>query len=264
MNTRAINHIAVFDSGVGGLTVLKSLIHSFPSTNFTYLGDTARLPYGAKTADTILKYTLQNVKYLESAHPFDLLVLACNSASTIIKKIPQKNYPIHGVIKSGVDSAIQSNHQSKRYVLWGTRATVEANSYANNFNAIKPDIKVTSVPCPLLVPLVEENLLDGPITEVILDHYINQSDFRDGDTLILGCTHYPALKKILKKKLPQINIVDSAQALTSKIQNLYAINKKEQNQKLNFLFTDLSSHQKNTAKNLLGFMPENIKLVDTI
>lgn len=245
--------IGVFDSGVGGLSVLNVLIKNFPSENFVYLGDTARLPYGSKSPATIQKYVIQNINYLVKHQNIKAIVVACNSASTVLPTaLTDLNFkydiPILGVIGPGAKSAYKST-KNKKIGLWATRATVKQGSYEKALKDLDPAVKVFQVPCPLLVPLVEEGLWDHPITEATIDLYLSNLKNTHIDTLILGCTHYPFIRKkiedqILKQNL-NIQIVDSAEAVSADLrlafeQKILTKNNSETNIKL--LLTDEASH----------------------
>src|SRR5665213_2683738 len=183
--------IGVFDSGVGGLTVLNALKTRWPAENFVYLADTARLPYGSKSLHTIHQYADQNVRYL-AKYKVKAVVVACNSASTAILEAPLKSsIPILNVVEPGARKAVEFSAQ-KRIGVLGTRATVMSEAYPKAILKIAPEAAVFQQPCPLWVPLVEEGWIEDPITNLIVYRYINSMAREQVDTLILGCTHYPA------------------------------------------------------------------------
>lgn len=205
--------IGIFDSGLGGLTVLKELLTQLPNESFIYLGDTARLPYGTKSPDTIRKYLLQTSKFL-AEKKVKAIVVACNSASSVVKDSETYNdIPIYGVIKPGAQSAV-SKTDNQRIGVIATTATINQDSYKNAIHKLAPEAKVHSKACPLLVPLVEEGWHEDPLTNLILHRYLSDL-LGDGiDTLVLGCTHYPVLKTNIKKIVgPYISLVDSAEAI---------------------------------------------------
>lgn len=218
--------IGVFDSGIGGLTVLKELEKAFPQENFIYLGDTARLPYGSKSSNTIKKYVEQNIKFFLEQKDIKALVLACNSASTVLEDLDiPKHIEVFGVIQPGAETALKTS-KSKKIGLWATRATVNGQAYAKALKKLNPDHQYTATACPLLVPLVEEGLWDHPLTLQAFELYLDEIIKAEVDTLILGCTHYPLIKASLQKYLDQkglkqIQIIDSAIALTEKIKNAF-------------------------------------------
>lgn len=253
--------IGVFDSGVGGLSVLSQLIQSFPSESFVYLGDTARLPYGSKSPQTITHYVNQNINYLIKKQNVKAIIVACNSASTVLDHIvPHPQIPIFGVIKPGAKSA-QNVTRNKKIAIWATRATVSQNSYKKALLDLDPQIETYSVTCPLLVPLVEEGLWEGPITEAIVDLYLNELKNTFVDTLILGCTHYPFIRSTIEKRIAfysqkdssffankahdHFHIVDSALAICDELQEAFdkkTLTKSNTDQNLSLLLTDEASH----------------------
>ncbi len=213
--------IGVFDSGIGGLTVLKELESAFPNETFIYLGDTARLPYGSKSPQTIKRYVEQNLNFFLENKNIKALVVACNSASTILHalQVPSQ-IKVFGVIEPGAETALRVS-KTKKIGLWATRATVGGKSYEKALQKLSSDHIYTATACPLLVPLVEEGLWDSPLTHTVFDLYLDDIIQAQVDTLILGCTHYPLLKASLEKHLitkgVSIQIIDSAIALTQKI-----------------------------------------------
>ncbi len=218
--------IAVFDSGLGGLSVLKSCLARMPSENFIYLGDTARLPYGSKSAETILRYVQQNVNFLATHKP-KAIVVACNSASTVLSALaPEKNLglsnlfgfegPVYNVIEPGCQTALHTG--AKRIGLLGTKATVASQVYLKLLKKLDAKIEVFANAAPLLVPLVEEGWLDDPLTNLVIHRYIQPLLHHNIESLILGCTHYPFLRSSFKKVLgSSVSLVDSAIAIAEKI-----------------------------------------------
>ncbi len=205
--------IGVFDSGVGGLTVLKALMQTMPNESTVYLGDTARVPYGTKSPDVVTRYSLANAKALMQ---FDLkmLVVACNTASASALPALQASLPIPvvGVIEPGAHEAMQRTRNGHVAVI-GTKGTIATGAYQLALRTINPQIQVTALPCPLFVPLAEEGLVEGAIALSIVEHYLGQHRLGDADTLVLGCTHYPLLKTVIQSVVGQrVMLVDSAQA----------------------------------------------------
>lgn len=209
--------IGVFDSGLGGLTVLRALKKHLPNENFIYLGDTARLPYGSKSPETIYKYVLQNIDYLVRAG-VKAVVIACNSASAVWRNHGEKrNVPIFEVIGPGAEAALVAS-QSFRIGVVGTYATIAQNSYGQILKKMEPRADVFSAPCPLLVPLVEEGWIDDPLTNLVVHRYVQPLFNHHIDTLILGCTHYPALVANFRKTVgPSVQITDSAETIALKV-----------------------------------------------
>lgn len=211
MGKRLIKKIGIFDSGAGGLTVLKKLRKNLKGVSFFYLGDTARLPYGTKSSETIINYTLQNANFLKTKE-IDVLIVACNTASAYsIPYLKQSfDFPVYGVIKAGAKKAVKTS-ESKKIGIIGTRATIMSNSYQEEIKRLCPDCKVFSNPAPLLVPLVEEGLIEGEIAEKIVKMYVEPLLLHKIDTLVLGCTHYPVMKKTIGSIVGEsVRLIDSA------------------------------------------------------
>lgn len=256
--------IGVFDSGVGGLTVLKELASAFPKENFIYLGDTARLPYGTKSPETIRKYSEQILGFLRS-YQIDIAVIACSSASS---QVPEKNWqglPILNVIDPGAGAAVKQS-QSGRIGVLGTRATVSSLAYEKKIKILSPDAQVFSQACPLFVPLAEEGWIDDPITNLIAFRYLQPLLSQQIDTLILGCTHYPLLKNSIQKACgPQVALVDSGAALCIELQELFAqglLSVSREKSSIRFMATDLSSHTRTLAEQILAPLKvENFEMV---
>ncbi|WP_457622489.1 glutamate racemase [Persephonella sp.] len=203
--------IGIFDSGVGGLTVFKEISKEFPLADIYYLGDTARVPYGNKSKETIIRYSLECANYLYNLG-IEVLIVACNTASSYALEILNANFdiPVIGVIKPGVELAVKSTRNGKIGVI-GTQATVKSGSYRTEIEK-KGNFIVYQKACPLFVPLVEEGLIDHKITELTVKEYLEDLVNKDIDTLILGCTHYPLLKNVIQKLYPHLNIIDSSKA----------------------------------------------------
>lgn len=209
--------IGLFDSGIGGLTVLKSLLSALPDESFVYLGDTARLPYGSKSPSTIEKYLKQNIRFLTEMN-VKAIVVACNSASTVLLDGSHDfSIPVYNVIEPGAVTALKIS-TGKRIGVLGTKATVSAKAYVNALHRLAPETTVYQQACPLLVPLVEEGWEDDPLTNLVIYRYVTPILQAGIDTLILGCTHYPALRAgIAKVAGPGVALVDSAEAIAAAI-----------------------------------------------
>jgi glutamate racemase len=211
MNEKLINNpIGIFDSGIGGLTVLKEISKLMPHEDLVYFGDTARLPYGSKSESTIIKYSLENTFFLNSKHA-KIIVIACNTASAVslhyLKNIIK--LPVLGVIECGALAAVRTTRKKKIGVI-GTKATIKSGAYSKAIKALDSEIEVYEVPTPLLVHLVEENWIERDITKAILMEYLSPLLRLDIDTLVLGCTHYPLLDNQIKELIGNIKLVDSA------------------------------------------------------
>ena len=188
--------VAIFDSGIGGLTVYRELKACLPREKFIYLGDTARVPYGSKSAETIVKYSLQNADLLVGMG-VKMLVVACNTASSYAMEalVDHFDMPIVGVIPSGVRRAAALT-RNRRIGVVATDSTIQSQSYQRQLAEIDPAVEIEAAPCPLFVPLVEEGWLDHPVTREVTRLYLSPLKESGIDTLILGCTHYPMLKQV--------------------------------------------------------------------
>lgn len=208
MNTS--NSIGIFDSGIGGLTVVKEVRRLLPSENIIYLGDTARVPYGIRSAETITKYSFECAEFLIKKG-IKLLVVACNTVSAVslyeIKKIV--SIPAVGVIEPGAKAAAGFTRNKKIGVI-GTEATIKSSAYKKAINTFDSDIEVFGLPCPLFVPLVEEGLTEGDIARLIAKQYLGTFRDSEADTLVLGCTHYPLLKDVIQEVMGNVKLIDSA------------------------------------------------------
>ncbi|MEW6109843.1 MAG: glutamate racemase [Nitrospirota bacterium] len=203
--------IGIFDSGIGGLTVLKEIFTELPGESTIYLGDTARVPYGIRSPETVIRYSFENARFLFSKD-IKMLVVACNTASSVSLDLIKKNVsiPVIGVIDPGAKAAVSSTGNKKVGVI-GTEATIKSNSYTKAIKAIDSNVEVFSLPCPLFVPLVEEGWTDNKIAEMVAEKYLESIKNTGIDTLVLGCTHYPLLKKVLLKVMGEnVSLIDSA------------------------------------------------------
>lgn len=217
--------IGLFDSGVGGLTVLRAMRKAMPHENYLYLGDNARLPYGSKSPDTISRYALQAAKLLVRCE-IKLLVIACNTAGAIALKSLSETYPnipVLGVIEPGAQAAC-ANTKTGHIAVIGTESTIRGQAYINAIERINPAAKIISKACPLFVPLAEEGLISGPITEMIVKHYLNEifKQPEAPDCLVLGCTHFPLLQETIAKVIGKnVQIVDSAKATALAVKKIF-------------------------------------------
>lgn len=216
------SRIGVFDSGFGGLTVLQALLRQLPSAEFLYLGDTARLPYGAKSRQTIARYAVSAAEFL-LAQGVEYLVIACNTASALALEEIRAAVPVPvlGVVETGANAA-QSHSRSGDVMVIATAATVESHAYANA--CMERSLRAIEKACPLLVPLVEEGWIDHPVTREVLRIYFAElleqarSAELQPDTLLLGCTHYPLLRRQIEVALPpNIHVIDSAEVTAAQV-----------------------------------------------
>jgi len=235
--------IGVFDSGVGGLTVLRALSQTLPHEDIIYLGDTARVPYGTKSKATVARFSVQCFNFLKR-HKVKLGIVACNTASSwAIQDLKRAfKFPILGVIKPGVKEASKKTRNNKIGVI-GTKATIGSMSYVDGLKRINDKTRVYQKACPLFVPLVEENELSSHITKAIAKKYLAELNDKGIDTLILGCTHYPLLKNVIKTIFNRnIIVVDSSISISTAVKN-FLVRKKMSNRRdnrgdINFFVTD--------------------------
>jgi glutamate racemase len=210
--------IGVFDSGIGGLTVLHAIIEALPRENTVYLGDTARAPYGTKSVDTVMRYSFENTDFLVEKG-VKMVVVACNTSSAIALEQLQREIelPVIGVIGPGVKSAIAATKRKKIGVI-GTEATIQSGAYTRALKAADPSVEVYSRACPLFVPLVEEGWTDNQVVEMTVKAYLESLKQSGIDTLILGCTHYPLLKRAIRRFMGSgVRLVDSAEETAKEV-----------------------------------------------
>ncbi len=211
--------IGVFDSGVGGLTVLRALLDRIPDADYLYFGDTARLPYGSKSAATVAHYAVGAVRYLQDRGA-DLLVIACNTATALaLNEIKAAaGVEVIGVVDPGAEAAAAAT-RTRKVVVIGTEATMSSHAYRRALEARK--VAVREKACPLFVPLVEEGWVEHTVTEQVAKIYLSEAfsgDARDADVLVLGCTHYPLIKPLLRRMAPEhVAIVDSAESTAREV-----------------------------------------------
>jgi glutamate racemase len=212
--------IGVFDSGIGGLTVYKALKEKMPLEKVIYLGDTARLPYGSKSAATIIKFSEENANFLLDRH-VKIIVVACNSASSYaVTPLQEKlNIPVLGVIEPGAEAALRWSKNSIGVI--GTTATISSGAYEKSIRQRKPGAEIIAADCPLFVPLVEEGWIHHEVTRLVACEYLLPLKERGIDSLVLGCTHYPVLKGVIADVLGDtIRLIDSAEVITEKVYSI--------------------------------------------
>lgn len=213
--------IGIFDSGVGGLTVVGKIEKVLPREEIVYFGDTARVPYGTKSKETVTRFSVENVEFL-MAHDVKLVVVACNTASSLSLDFLKRCFrvPIIGVIGPGARGAVSSTRNNRIGVV-GTNATVSSGAYEKAIRKINPRAAVFAQSCPLFVPLVEEGWTDKDVARTIAGIYLKSLKTKRIDTLILGCTHYPMLKDVIKKVLgANVLLVDSAAEVAKEARDL--------------------------------------------
>lgn len=219
--------IGIFDSGIGGITVLKQLKKLLPNEQFIYLGDSARLPYGTKGSSTILRYAQEAANYLQK-QDIKMLIIACNTASSVATQFLQEhsNCPVIGTIEPVVESLAAQN--AKNILVTGTRATVLSAAFDRAIHSKIPQAQVKSVACPLFVPLVEEGIFNGPIVEQVIDLYLRnlKAEISNFDSLVLGCTHYPLLKSAISDYFEnKIEIIECGQSIAQTAYKILSDNK---------------------------------------
>jgi len=214
--------IGIFDSGIGGLTVVKEVMEQLPSEQIIYFGDTARVPYGSKTKETITKYSRQIIKFLLEKE-VKAVIIACGTASSNSLKTMQEEFeklPIKGVVQPGASAAIITTNNNKIGII-GTEATVRSGAYEKLIKGQNPTIDVYSKACPLFVPLAEEGWVEGDIAELTAQRYLNELLEKDIDTLVLGCTHYPLLIACIKRVVGNnVKLVNPATETASELKQL--------------------------------------------
>ncbi len=213
--------IGVFDSGVGGLTVLKQLMHVLPHERFIYFGDTARVPYGNKSRQTIIRYSIENTICLLEKN-IKLLVIACNTVSALaLSKLRQLfTIPIVDVIEPGAEKAAAMTRHQHIAVL-GTRATIQSGAYQTAIRKLIPQAALFPIACPLFVPLVEELWMDHPAAHLIVQEYLSPLKTESIDTVLLGCTHYPLLSSLIQQEMgPSVQLVDSASTCADQVKSI--------------------------------------------
>jgi glutamate racemase len=213
------NPIGVFDSGIGGLTVVKALHDRLPNETIVYLGDTARVPYGPKSPETVQRYALELAQMLMQKNA-KALVVACNTVSSVALPLLTRKFsvPVVGVIEPGARAALEAT-RNKHVGVIGTRATIRSGAYEKELRASDNNVRVSSRACPLLVPLIEEGLLDDDVTDRVIVRYLEPLVGDGIDTLVLGCTHYPLLSAAIARLLGrEITLVDSAKNCATAVQ----------------------------------------------
>ena len=253
--------IGVFDSGVGGLTVVAELRRRLPGEDILYLGDTARLPYGSKSPEVVARYTQRNVDFL-AERGVKAVVVACNSASAMALDELEEDVPVWGVIEPGARAVAALG--ARRVGVLATEATIRSGAYSRALARHAPEAEVVAQPCPLLVPLVEEGWLDDPVTREIIRRYLGPVLERPVDALVLGCTHYPLLKAVFAETAEELGqqprLVDSAEAVTelvaSSLRELALARAGDETGSLRLFVTDPGPRIKRIAADILGTAPD--------
>jgi glutamate racemase len=259
--------IGAFDSGVGGLTVVQAMRELLPAEDILYLGDTARVPYGNKSPDTIIRYSREIMTYL-LAHGVKAVVVACNTASAHALSILQEesDVPVIGVIAPGVEAALAATRNGRVGII-GTQGTIRSEAYQNLLRKSRPDVVITAVAAPLLVSLVEEDWLAHPATQLIMEEYLAPMKAARVDTVVLACTHYPLLKPLAQRVLgADVILVDSAQnaaaALARKLEAAHLnCQERDKTGRTTICATDLPTQFSHLAERFLGEKIDSIRQV---
>ncbi len=260
--------IGVFDSGVGGLTVVKELIRQLPNENIVYFGDTARVPYGIKSKETVIRFSIENILFLLK-HDVKFICVACNTVSSFALPEIKHHFrvPIVGVITPGAREAVYAT-RNKRVGVIGTKGTIKSRAYENEIRQFDPAVKVTGVACPLFVPFVEEGWLNGEVVASVVRHYLKPLKEEGVDTLILGCTHYPLLKSVIQEAMgKKVTLIDSAKQVAVEVQEILSneglLNKKGK-ARHEFFVSDNPEWFSNLAQRFLGRRLGNVKKVSNV
>ncbi len=259
--------IGVFDSGIGGLTVVKKLQASLPNERIIYFGDTARVPYGAKSNDIITEYAIQDADFLINKN-VKMIIVACNTVSSVALNILRARYsvPVIGMIEPGTDLALSSTENNKIGVI-GTYSTIRNKAYSKMLTAKNPDVKVFEKACPLFVPLAEEGWTDHKATYLIAREYLSELCEKNIDTLILGCTHYPILSDVIQEVVGEdVKLIDSGTAAAATIEKHpeleELLSKKIIEGNHEYYVSDLPVKFKTIAERFLGRTIENVEKID--
>ncbi len=263
--------VGVFDSGVGGLTVAREIMRQIPNERIVYFGDTARLPYGSKSKETIIHYSRQVLRFLRTKN-VKAIVIACNTASAYALETvaAEADIPVIGVINAGARTAVAATRNKKIGVI-GTLGTIQSGIYTKVIQELEPDIEVSGKACPLFVPLVEEGLLHDSVTDEIASRYLSDLKSKYIDTLVLGCTHYPLLRSTLRRLMgDDVVLVNPAYETAIELKELLSERgmlreeeeEKEQGEKYQFFVSDLAERFTTFASSILPNEVKGTKKID--
>lgn len=256
--------IGVFDSGIGGLTVLRTLASALPGHDLIYLGDTARVPYGTRSPETVIRYSLRVCSYLYE-QDVGALVIACNTATTWAMDALRRageaaGVPVFGVVEPGVRAALQA-HEKGAIAVLGTEGTISGGAYQRGLSRDHHGVRVVPVACPLFVPLAEEGWLSGEVPRLVAENYLGP--IRDQvDTAILGCTHYPLLREVIGQALPGVTLVDSAHETAQAVLAALGPGDPEHERSVRFLVTDHIDRFTRVGSTFFGSPPRPVTWVD--
>lgn len=259
--------IGVFDSGIGGLTVVKRLLSALPNENIIYFGDTARVPYGSKSNSTVIEYSLQDAKFLISKN-VKAIIVACNTASSIAIDELKKSFdiPIIGMIGPGSKAAIKQTENKKIGVI-GTRATISNSAYSTRIKSLDPSVEVYEKACPLFVPLAEEGWINHKASYQVAEEYLSELKEKNIDTLVLGCTHYPILAGVIQKIIGNnVKLIDSgvasAEIVKDELEKNNLLSNSEKQGIASFFVSDIPVKFTEIAELFLGKPVSKVEKVD--
>ena len=259
--------IGVFDSGIGGLTVVKRFAANLPNENIIYFGDTARVPYGSKSNSTVIEYSIQNTDFLLNKN-VKAVVVACNTASSVAIYALKEKFavPVIGMIEPGAEMAIRETKNKKIGVI-GTRSTIDNRAYSNEIKKIDPEAEVIEKACPLFVPLAEEGWTDHQATIEIAEEYLGELRNLDIDTLVLGCTHYPILSEVIQNVMGEnVTLIDSgiasAEVVKKELKQINLENNSSEKGTSEFYVSDIPTTFKSVAELFLGRQISDVHKVD--
>lgn len=257
--------VGIFDSGVGGLTVMKEIIELLPGENIIYFGDTARVPYGTRSREIVTKYSMENTEFLMSKG-IKALVVACNTASSISLPLLRREFsvPVIGVVEPGARAAAAGTKLKKVAVI-GTEATINSRSYEEAIKAIDSSVEVSGIACPLFVPLIEEGWLNGEIVKLTAEKYLSSLRYNCVDSIVLGCTHYPMIKDVIKD-VSGVPLIDSAVETAKEVKRVLEekgmLRQSGEEGSREFYVTDFPEKFSSVGENFLGHEILNISKVD--
>ena len=259
--------IGVFDSGIGGLTVAREIMRQMPQERIVYFGDTARVPYGSKSQETVLRYSRQIIRFLKT-QGVKAIVIACNTASACaLETVKQElDIPIIGVIYAGARTAAEATHNGKIGVI-GTQSTIKSGIYESYLHKINPELTVVSKACPLFVPLVEEGLFEDRITEDVVSRYLHDMKEYEIDALVLGCTHYPLLRGVIGREMGEsVKLVNPAYETAKSLKDLLKerdlLNVSGEKPEHKFFVSDGVDQFRSFANSILPYQVDNTTVVD--
>ncbi len=266
MENRKNLPIGVFDSGIGGLTVVKELYRQLPHESIIYFGDTARYPYGPRSAEVVERFALQAGKLLYD-QSIKLLVVACNTASSVALDSLKRelDIPVAGVVKPGAQAAVEAT-RNLRVGIIGTRGTINSAAYQKELLTMDDRLKIFAKPCPLFVSLAQEGWLEGEVTELVAGEYLRDLKKEKVDTLILGCTHYPLLRKTIQRVMGKnVKLIDSAIATVEMVKELlgrFGLFNADGNAESLFLVSDAPTNFVALGSRFLNKKIKNVKLIN--